>query len=121
MLLDSNIIIYAAEPGYDAVREFIAKHDAMTSVICKVEVLGYHKLSPQNKQLLQELFQLLPVLPVSNDVVDWAILLRQKRKMTLGDALIAGTALSYGLTIVTANVKDYEWIEGVEVINPLIL
>jgi len=33
MLLDSNIVIYAAEPNYDAVREFIGKHSPLVSVI----------------------------------------------------------------------------------------
>ena len=40
MLLDSNIVIYAAEPNYDAVREFIGKHSPLVSVISKVEVLA---------------------------------------------------------------------------------
>ena len=49
MLLDSNIIIYAAEPGYDALRKFIAEHNPVVSIISKVEVLGYHKLSLENQ------------------------------------------------------------------------
>ena len=119
MLLDSNIIIYAAEPGYDRVRQFVAEIDPVVSIISKVEVLGYHKLSPENSEKLETLFSLLPVLPVTDDVIELAISLRQQRRMSLGDALIAGTALSYGLPIVTANVKDYEWVEGLEIINPL--
>ncbi len=45
MLLDSNILIYAADPGYDHLRQFIAKIEPVASVISKVEVLGYQKLS----------------------------------------------------------------------------
>ncbi len=40
MLLDSNIVIYAAEPGYEAVRTFIGKQNPIVSVITKIEVLG---------------------------------------------------------------------------------
>ncbi len=97
----------------------LLKNDLVVSAISKIEVLGYHKLSPTNRRKLEMLFDLLPILPVSEDVVEWAIVLRQQRKMSLGDALIAGTALSYGLALVTANVKDYEWIEGLEIINPV--
>ncbi len=39
--------------------------------------------------------------------------------MSLGDALIAGTALIHDLAIVTANVKDYIWIDDLKVINPI--
>jgi len=119
MLLDSNIIIYAAEPGYDTIRQFIAESEPIVSVISKVEVLGYHKLSQENRARLEALFSLLPVLPVTDDVIERAVSLRQRRKMSLGDALIAGTALSFELPIATANVKDYQWIEGLEIINPL--
>ena len=121
MLLDSNVLIYAAEPGYEAVRAFIANNQPIVSVISKVEVLGYHRLTSKQKQRLERLFAVLPILPVTDAVVDWAIALRQKRKMSLGDALIAGTALSYGLTLVTANIRDYAWIEDIELLNPLAL
>ena len=102
MLLDSNILIYAAEPGYDSVRQFIAEIEPVASAISKVEVLGYHKLSADQRARLERLFRVLPVLPVTDDVVEIAIMLRQKRKMSLGDALIAATALSFGLTLATS-------------------
>jgi toxin FitB len=119
MLVDSNIIIYAAEPGFDAIRCFVAQNKPVVSVISKVEVLGYHLLQPENKQKLEKLFKILPVLPVSEDIIDKAVTLRQQRKMSLGDSLIAATALIYDLTLVTANVKDFFLIEGLGVLNPL--
>ena len=119
MLLDSNIIIYAAEPGYDEVREFIAKHAPAVSVISKVEVLGYHKLSNENRQKLERIFQAMPVLTLSNAIIDRAISLRQTQKISLGDALIAATALVHELTVVTANTKDFNWIDDLEFINPV--
>jgi len=117
MLLDSSIIVYAAEPGYDALKKFIAEHEPVVSVISKVEVLGYHKLSLENRKKLETMFQSLPILPLSDEIIDRAISLRQKKKMSLGDALIAATALTYQLAITTANVKDYAWIDDLEIVN----
>lgn len=119
MLLDSNIIIYAAEPGYDEVREFIAKQETAVSVISKVEVLGYHKLNRENRKKLEQIFQLLPLITLSDSIVDKAISLRQTQKMSLGDVFIAATALIHELPIVTANTKDFSWIDGLEIINPV--
>ena len=119
MLLDSNIIIYAAEPGYDALRKFIAEHNPVVSIISKVEVLGYHKLSLENLRKLETVFQTLSILPLSDEIIDVAISLRQKQKMSLGDSLIAATALSQNIKIATANIKDYSWIDGLELINPV--
>lgn len=70
MLLDSNIIIYAAEPQYDAVRKFIAKHKPSVSAVSKVEVLGYHQLNIEHRQKLERIFQLLPVLAISDVRLD---------------------------------------------------
>jgi len=81
--------------------------------------LGYHKLSHENQQKLERLFKLLPILVLSDEVIDKAISLRQKRKMSLGDALIGATALVHNMAVVTANVDDYTWIDDLEVINPL--
>lgn len=119
MLLDSNIIIYAAEPKHNAVREFIRKHRPSVSAVSKVEVLGYHQLRMEHRQKLEHIFQILPILGVSDKIIDRAVALRQTRKMSLGDALIAATALVHGLPVVTANVRDYSWIEELDVVNPL--
>ncbi|MGR3176090.1 MAG: twitching motility protein PilT [Candidatus Scalindua sp.] len=38
--------------------------------------------------------------------------------MTLGDSIIAGTALDYGLELITKNTIDFQWIQHLELINP---
>jgi predicted nucleic acid-binding protein len=66
--------------------------------------LGYHQLAEIHKEYLEKFFQITPMLPVSGEVIKKATILRQQKKMSLGDALIAATALLYGLTLVTHNV-----------------
>jgi len=39
--------------------------------------------------------------------------------MSLGDALIAATALEHRLILATRNVKDFEWITGLKIVNPI--
>lgn len=52
-------------------------------------------------------------------MLDQAVLPRQQRRMLLGDALVASTALVYNHVIVTRNVKDFTWIDGLTVLDPL--
>lgn len=118
MLLDSNIIIYAAQPKSEWLRAFIAKHEPAVSALSYVETLGYHALSPTERQLLEEFFAVSLVIPILQLALERAVALRQLRRMTLGDAIIAGTALTHNLRLVTRNVKDFQWIEGLQMLNP---
>ncbi len=72
----------------------------------------------QQRQYFEEFFQVAQVLPISQDVLDQAVVLRQQRRMTLGNAIIAGTALVHGLTLITRNTDDFRWIARLEVFNP---
>ena len=119
MLLDSNIVIYALLPEHGSLRSMIAEHSPSVSAVSYVEVLGYHGLTAGERATFERFFAAARVLPVGSDVVLRATRLRQTRKMTLGDALIAATALEFGLRLVTRNVRDYRWIEGLELLDPL--
>ena len=119
MLLDSNIIIYAAQPEHVALRQFIEMHAPAVSVISQIEVLGYHKLTEEDRQFLEQFFRTAERLLLSESVVQWAIKLRQRRKMSLGDSIVAGTAIVYERTLVTRNTDDFRWIEEIKLLNPL--
>lgn len=118
MLIDSNIIIYAAKPEHADLRRLIEEHSPAVSVVSVVEVLGYHRLTSTERQHFEEFFAAATVLPLSDPVIDQAVKLRQMRKMTLGDALIGATALVFKRTLVTRNIKDFKWIPGLPLRNP---
>ena len=119
MLLDSNLIIYASQPKHESLRAFIAREAPHVSVISKVETLGYHRLSQREQQFLSAFFDAAQVLPVSQSVVGAAIRLRKERSVSLGDALIAGTALAYDLPLATHNTSDFAWIDELRLLDPL--
>lgn len=117
-LLDSNILIYAAEPGQEALRERILEEPAGVSVVTMVEVLGYHLLTAEEEADLRELLKDLTIFAADIMVAERAVALRQKQKMGLGDAIIAATALVHGLPLVTRNVDDFKHVAGLEITNP---
>jgi toxin FitB len=119
MLLDSNIIIYSFLPEFHGLRSFISSHECCCSVISCVETLGYHKLSEDEKYYLQRFFNTITVLPVTQPVVSTAVFVRQQRRMSLGDALVAATALEHRQTLATRNLKDFDWLEGLKIVDPL--
>jgi predicted nucleic acid-binding protein len=119
MLLDSNIIIYAAQPENAALRQFIAENEVVVSAVSYVEVLGYHKLTDADRKTLTTFFAAAEILPITQGVMERSVQLRQTRKLSLGDALVAATALVFDRTLVTRNVKDFTWIAGLKIHNPM--
>jgi predicted nucleic acid-binding protein len=119
VLIDSNIIIYAAKPEHQALRRFIARHAPAVSVVSYVEVVGYHRLTEQDQRYFEAFFVASPVLPISIDILERATWLRQQRPIGLGDALIAATALVHELELLTANTDDFQWISSLRLSNPV--
>lgn len=119
MILDSNIIIYSSKPEYPGLRNWIAANSPAVSAISMVEVLGYHQITTSDKQHFEQFFVSAEVLPLSETVIARAIAIRQSRKMSLGDALIAATALVYQRQLQTRNLKDFIAIPGLVVNDPL--
>jgi toxin FitB len=119
LLLDSNIVIYAALPDRGDLRALIVTHAPAVSAVTVVEVLGYHKLTDPERTFFEAFFHAADVLPISEAVITHAVTLRQQRKMTLGDSLIAATALVHDLELLTRNVDDFSWVPNLRVRNPL--
>jgi hypothetical protein len=84
MLIDSNIIIYAARPEHAGLREFIAEHTPSVSAVSFVEVLGYHALTGEERRLFEAFFAAASILNLSWPVLEQAVRLRQLRRMTSG-------------------------------------
>ena len=118
MLLDSNIIIYSAQPENGFLRRLIAESAPAVSAVSYVEVLGYHRLTETERRYFEAFFTEAQALPLSQAVLDEAVRLRQARRIKLGDSLVAGTALLHDLTLVTRNVDDFVGIDGLRVMNP---
>ncbi len=118
MLLDSNILIYGANGSYPQVDAILDRTDLAAASVTRIETLGFHRLSETERGWLEAAFDRMRVLPLDDRVEQKAIELRQQKRMALGDAVIAATALVHGLKLVTRNVDDFDHITGLELINP---
>ena len=119
MLCDSNILIYATKPEHAKLRRWLVEALPKASVISKVEILGYHKLRSAETAVLTELLNSLELIYLTPASYEIAIQLRQQRKLTLGDALIAATCLERGYRLATCNTGDFAWIDEMKLFNPL--
>ena len=119
MLIDSNIVIYASQPQYFALRLFLDGIQRSVSIVSYIEALGYRSLTADAEGYITNLFQGSQMLALSQTIADQAVALRQQRRMGLGDAIIAATAMVHDLALVTHNTEDFRWIGGLELLDPL--
>lgn len=117
ILLDSNIIIYLTKADNDKLQQFVSSQSVAASIISNVEVLGFHRLGEADRTVFEQFFEVCKILPLTNEVAKNAVRLRQDQKIGLGDSIIAGTALSYGLPLLTRNERDFQWIRSIEIID----
>jgi toxin FitB len=93
--------------------------DSFVSEISMIEVLGFHKLNAIDKTYYEIFFNNISIIPIDRTIVLKAIELRQSKRMSLGDAIIASTALIYNLELHTNNDVDFMWISQLRVIKPM--
>jgi predicted nucleic acid-binding protein len=118
MLLDSNIVIYAANGSSPKATELAAEPGHAVASITLIEVYGCRNLAPAEQEALDTVFARFEVHDLDRDVVAKAIQLRQTRRMRLGDSIIAATAFCHGLRLATNNTEDFKGIPGLELFNP---
>jgi toxin FitB len=118
-ILDSNILIYAAQPDFAFLTHLVVEPDNAVSIVSKIETLGFQRLLPQDKLYLESLFKVLQVLYLTPEIAEKAIHIRQINKISLGDAIVAATALVYNCPLVTRNVEDFQHIPELALENPI--
>lgn len=120
MLLDSNIVIYGAKPAGVQLRAWLRRQAGIeASVVTRVEALGYPELTVEEEERIAIIFHRVTMLPVNDRVIERAVTLRRQRRMKLGDALIAATALVHNLALAARNTDDFRWIAGLHLVDPL--
>jgi len=119
-LIETNILIYALEGLFlnnqDMIKVFNESFNI--SVISEIEFLGWKGFSEQSKEDAKNFLSLANIYPLTTEIKDLAIEIKQKYNIKLGDAIISATAISNNFALVTRNAKDFNKINDLIIINP---
>ena len=117
VVFDTNIFIYG---GLGTLKPSkLAGVKACYASVTIIEALGFHQITSAEQRKLTQIFEAYQIIDLSESIIQKAVALRQDKKMSLGDAIIAATALEHGMTLWTANTKDFAHIEELKTFNPL--
>lgn len=116
-ILDTNIFVYLANGILQ--RSLVQDIDIAFASITKIEALGYDEITAVEQDYLTQLFNECEQYNLNEAVIEKAIRLRLRKKMSLGDAIVAATAIENNCRLWTANTKDFADIEDLKLHNPL--
>jgi predicted nucleic acid-binding protein len=110
---DTNFLIDVHE-GKEKVLPFL-DGTVIVSVISEIELLGWYKLSKDEKQKLRSLLDDCIIFELTAEIRKLAIEIRQQKKIKTPDAIIAATAMYLQIPIVSSD-KGLKNISGIELI-----
>ena len=127
-LLDTNIVSELIKNPRGSLAETMLASErdqyCCTSIIvaCELRYGAAKKQSPKLSFNVEQVLNILPVLPLENGVDEVYAQLRndlEQRGLPIGhnDLLIAAHALSLGLIVVTANEREFSRVEQLNVEN----
>jgi predicted nucleic acid-binding protein len=104
-LLDSNVLIGLLN-GHALALELLQQHQATParcaySSITRMEVLGWAEITPLQETAISALLAVMEYVPITLAVENSTIHLRRTRKIKLPDAIIAATAMTFGMELLT--------------------
>lgn len=122
ILCDTNIFIEIYR-GNEAIIQSIAnigqQNIAISDVSCAELLFGAR--NKRELQLIRKDLNKLNVLPIQTNISKLAVSLVEKysisHKLSLPDALIASTAIYHQIELYTLNIKDFRFIENVQLFD----
>ncbi|NLR39097.1 type II toxin-antitoxin system VapC family toxin [Novosphingobium sp. ERW19] len=118
-MLDTNAVIVAIEGDDPVFRARMAEADegdiVMSSIVLAEVALGTEQGKPTPAKILEIFLEEVPVLAFDEKAARAYAKIPFKRASY--DRLIAAHAISLGLTVVTANAKDFADVPGLVVEN----
>jgi predicted nucleic acid-binding protein len=122
-LWDSNTAIYFLQKQFPPANEklledLLAESLPAISAITEIELLCWKTTSDTDLRLLADFIDDVTIIELENPIKLKTAEIRKINRIKLPDAIIAATALIHNLTLITRNVKDFDNIRGLKVINP---
>jgi predicted nucleic acid-binding protein len=121
-LLDTNILVYInkgiTEPKVAAFLQIATANEVFISIMAELELLSYKFPSKAELRKMEQLIEDTTIFYLDRDICTQTILIRRKHSIKLPDAIIAATAITHRLILVTRNTSDFKGIDKLVVINP---
>ena len=101
-LLDTNIILYILS-GDKTLATYLHQKILFASIISEIELLGFKDLSSKQEKSIQEFLSGFRIISIDEAIKKEAIALRRKFSLKLPDCIVAATAITLNLILITSD------------------
>lgn len=102
ILLDTNIILYLLS-GDQTIADFLNKNHVYVSFVTELELFGFVGLKQDEKLIIEGLLSDCTIIDINSEIKKGVIELRKSYKIKLPDAIIAATASSLNIPLMTSD------------------
>ncbi len=103
-LLDTNIILYILS-GDTIIAEYLHQKTLYTSVICEIELLGFKNLNATEEKSIRLFLSQFRIIYIDDVIKNEAISLRKIYGLKLPDCIVAATAISLNIPLISSDKK----------------
>jgi predicted nucleic acid-binding protein len=102
LLVDTNIVLYFLKGNLE-INQFIAVYNIVISFITELELLSFGTVSPDDEQTIKDFLNYSLIIDINSDIKSHVVKIRKVTNLKLPDAIIAATAISMDLPLLTAD------------------
>jgi len=113
-LLDTNAILYILN-GDETLADFLFEDELYVSVISEMELLSYKNITDKEKKEIKAFLEDCIITNIDNKIRLQNIEVKKISNMKLPDSIIAGTAISLKLPLITSD-KQFKTLTGLNLV-----
>ena len=113
-VLDTNAILYILN-GDETLADFLFEKELYVSIITEMELLAYKNITPTEQQTIQNFLNDCIIIGIDNKIKLNSIEVKKMSSMKLPDSIVAGTAMSLNLPLVTSD-KQFKTVAGLDLV-----
>lgn len=114
ILADTNILLYLLK-GDETIMNWLQKKEVYISFITELELLGYSKITIREDAQIQRLLKDCYLIPLNDTIKEAYVYIRRHYPLKLADSIIAASAISLNIPLITAD-KKIRIIDELEVL-----
>ena len=124
ILWDTNSIIFFLQDLLpSSSRDFLlgelGNKTPKISVITELELLSWQKISPEQSKTISLFLSNFGKVDLNEEIKEITINIRKSTGLKIPDAIIAASALALDLPLLTNNLKDFQKVDFLKILDPM--